>query len=192
MKTRAFWLISFSGLFWAWSYSTGLIHQVAFAVDIGIDKLIAAGAVGLLSGFSIPARIFFGRLGDSIQKRYVFMIGTTLQVLAFIVLLRTTNIAMLYLYSMLSGFNLGGVTPILPGLIAEHFGRRYFGTLYGAAFFMQTIGMVIGPIFGGWIFDITSSYYIAFLSACLLSFVATLTIYFSGKPDKEGFKVNES
>lgn len=185
MKTKAFWLIAGAAMLWAWSYSTGLIHQVAFAVDIGIEKLVAAGAVGLLSGFSIPARIIFGRLGDTVQKRYVFMMGTLLQMMAFIVLMRTTNIEMLYLYAALIGFNLGAVTPILPGLIVEHFGRRNFGTIYGATFFLQTLGMVIGPIFGGWIFDTTGSYYSAFLTAASLSLASMVVIYFTGNTSSE-------
>ena len=181
IKIKTFWLISAAAMLWAWSYSTGLIHQVAFAVDIGIEKLVAAGAVGLLSGFSIPARVIFGRLGDILQKKYVFMMGTLLQTMAFIVLMRTTSIGMLYLYAALIGFNLGAVTPILPGLIAEHFGRRHFGTIYGAAFFIQTLGMVIGPIFAGWIFDNSGSYYSAFLTAASLSFASMIAIYFTGK-----------
>jgi len=180
MKTKDFWLIGAASMLWAWSYNTGLIHQVAFAVDIGIDKLVAAGAVGLLSGFSIPARIIFGKLGDTIQKRYIFMIGTLLQIIAFIVLMRTTTIGMLYLYAALIGFNLGAITPILPGLVAQHFGRRHFGTIYGATFSLQTLGMVIGPVFGGWIFDISGSYYSAFLTAALLSLASMITIYFTG------------
>jgi len=180
IKTKSFWLIATASMLWAWSYSIGLIHQVAFAVDIGIEKLAAAGAVGFLSGFSIPARVLFGRLGDTLQKRYVFMMGTLLQMIAFIILMRTTSIGMLYLYSALIGFNLGAVTPILPGLISEHFGRRHFGTIYGTAFFLQTFGMIIGPVFGGWIFDTTGSYYSAFLTAALLSTASMIVIYFTG------------
>jgi len=56
----------------------------------------------------------------------------------------------------------------------------YFGTIYGAAFFLQTLGMIIGPIFGGWIFDTTGSYYSAFLTAALLSIVSMIVIYFTG------------
>jgi MFS family permease len=167
-------------MLWAWSYNTGLTHQVAFAVDIGIDKLAAAGAVGLLSGFSIPARIIFGRLGDTIQKRYIFMVGTFLQIISFIVLMRTTNIGMLYLYAALIGLNMGAITPILPGLVAQQFGRKDFGTIYGAAFSLQTLGMVIGPVFGDWIFDAIGSYYSAFLTAAVLSLASMITVYFTG------------
>ena len=56
VKGRTFWLISIGVMLWVWAYTTGLIHQVVFAVDVGIERVAAAGAVGLLSAFSIPGR----------------------------------------------------------------------------------------------------------------------------------------
>jgi len=183
-KGRTLWLISIGAMLWVWAYATGLIHQVAFAVDVGIDRVAAAGAVGLLAAFSIPGRLGFGRLGDAVDKRYVFMMGTFLQIVAFIVLMRTTNLTMLYIYSLLLGINIGGITPILPGLLLDHFGRKYFGVIYGVSYFMLSLGGAIGPIYGGWIFDITGSYSIAFLTSIILSIIAMIAVYLSGAPPK--------
>ena len=181
LKSRPFWCISIGVMLWAWAYGTGVVHQVAFAVDIGLERGSAAGAVGLLAVLSIPGRLGFGKLGDIIDKRYVFMIGTCLQVVAFLVLSRTTSITMLYLYSCLIGLNVGSMAPILPGILADRFGHRYFGSIYGAAFFMQTIGMVIGPISGGLIYDRTGSYTTAFLIATVISIVAIVSVFLAGK-----------
>jgi MFS family permease len=185
LRSRAFWCISVGVFLWAFAYSTGVVHQVAYAVDMGIDKVAAAGAVGLLAAFSIPGRLGFGRLGDIIDKRYLFMIGTSLQLLAYIVLMRTNSTGMLYIYAFLIGINVGGMSPILPGLLADHFGHKYFGTIYGVAVLFLTMGNVVGPIFGGWIFDNTGRYFTAFLTASLLSFVAVIIVYLSGKPTEE-------
>ena len=182
LKERAFWLVSTGVMLWAWAYSVGLVHQVAFAVDIGIERPVAAGAVGLLSAFSIPGRLGFGKLGDLIDKRYVFMMGTSLQMLAFIVLMRTTNITMLYIYSFLVGVNVGGLAPILPGLIADYFGRKHFGVIYGLSHFMVILGILIGSIYGGWIFDITGSYSFAFLTSVVLSLIAMIAVYLARRP----------
>lgn len=181
LRNKAFWCISIGVLLWAIGYSTGVVHQVAYAVDIGIDKVAAAGAVGLLAAFSIIGRLGFGRLGDIIDKRHVFMMGTLLQVAAYIVLLRTDNISMLYLYSLLIGLNVGGMTPILPGMLADHFGQKYFGAIYGVSVLFLTGGNVIGPVFGGWIFDTTGTYLAAFLTATALSIIAIPIVYSSGK-----------
>ena len=181
-KTRAFWCISIAVMLWGWAYSSGLVHQVAFAVDIGIDRAAAAGAVGLLTAFSIPGRLIFGRLGDLIDKRYVFSIGVSLQIIAFLVLLKTSNLHMLYLYSILIGLNIGGLAPILPGIIADHFGRKHFGIIYGAAHFMQTIGIMLGPLFTGWVFDTIGNYSTAYITAAGFSLLAIITINLAGKP----------
>lgn len=61
------------------------------------------GGAGLLTAFSILGRLGFGRLGDVIDKRFVFMIGTSLQIAALTVLMETTNVTMLYIYSFLIG-----------------------------------------------------------------------------------------
>jgi len=184
VKGQAFWLISIGGMLWVWAYMTGLIHLVAFAVDVGIERVAAAGAVGLLAVFSIPGRLGFGRLGDAVDKRYVFMMGTFLQIVAFIVLMRSTNLTMLYIYSLLLGINIGGVTPILPGLLIDHFGKKYFGIIYGVSSFMLCLGGAIGPIYGGWIFDITGSYSAAFLTSIIVSIIAMIAVYLSGAPPK--------
>lgn len=182
LHSRAFWGISIGVMLWACAYGTGIVHQVAFAVDIGIDATAAAGAISLLAVFSIVGRLGFGKLGDILDKRYVFAIGTCLQIVAFIVLIKTTNLTMLYIYACLIGMNVGSMSPILPGILADHFGHKHFGSIFGAAFFTQTTGMVIGPVSGGLIFDITGSYYSAFLAAAILSFIAIVSVYFAGKP----------
>jgi len=184
VKGRAFWLVSIGAMLWAWACSAGLIHQVAFAVDMGIERVAAASTVGLLTAISIPGRLGFGRLGDMVDKRYVFMMGTSLQIVAFIVLMRTTNLSMLYIYSLLLGINIGGAAPILPGLIADYFGTKYFAVIYGVCFFIVTLGIVIGPIYGGWIFDTTGSYSVAFLTSIVLSFMAIIVVYLAGKPHR--------
>jgi MFS family permease len=149
---------------------------------MGIERVAAAGAVGFLTAFSIVGRLGFGRLGDVLDKRYVFMLGTCLQVAAFIVLLRTTKVAMLYVYSFLVGVNIGGMTPILPGLIVDYFGRRYFGVIYGISHFGVTLGTMMGPFYGGWVFDTTASYSLAFLTSIGLSVAAIAVVYSAGKP----------
>jgi MFS family permease len=181
LRQRSFWLISLSGMLWYWAYMIGLTHQVAFAVDMGIDRVAAAGAVSMLCVFSIPARIGFGKLGDIMDKRYVMMMAAGLQGLALVVLLKTTNLGMLYLYSALVGIGVGGLTPILPGLVADYFGSRHFGAIYGALEMVTTLGVMIGPVYGAWIYDTTTSYYLAFLSGIIIALLAAILVYLAPK-----------
>ena len=182
LRQKSFWLISIGAMLWLWAYLIGLTHQVAFAVDIGIDRVAAAGAVGLLCAFSIPGRLGFGKLGDIMDKRYVMMMAAGLQVLAFVILLKTTNLTMLYIYSCLIGVSIGGLTPILPGLLTDYFGRNHFAAIYGASGMVNTLGLMIGPVYGGWIFDTTGSYSLAFLSGIIVTLLAVVLLYLAPKP----------
>jgi len=182
LRQKSFWLISIGATLWLWAYLIGLTHQVAFAVDMGIDRIAAAGAVGLLCAFSIPGRLGFGKLGDVMDKRYVMMMAASLQVVAFAILFKTTNLAMLYIYSALIGVGMGGLTPIIPGLLADYFGGSHFGAIYGASGMVNTLGMMIGPVYGGWIFDTTGSYSLAFLSGIIITSLAVILIYLAPKP----------
>jgi len=182
LRQKSFWLISIGAMLWLWAYLIGLTHQVAFAVDIGIDRVAAAGAVGLLCAFSIPGRLGFGKLGDIMDKRYVMMMAASLQVVAFVILLKTTNLTMLYIYSCLIGVGIGGLTPILPGLLADYFGGSHFSAIYGAAGMVNTLGLMIGPVYGGWIFDTTGSYSLAFLSGIIITLLAGVLLYLAPKP----------
>lgn len=182
LKQKSFWLISVSAMLSYLAYSIGVTHQVAFAVDLGIDRVAAAGAVSVLCVFSIPARMGFGRLGDVMDKRYVMVMAASLQAVAFAILLKTTNLAMLYVYSALIGVGVGGLTPILAGLVADYFGRRQFGAVYGALEMVTMPGTMIGPIYGGWIFDTTKSYSLAFLSGIIITLLAVVLVYLAPKP----------
>jgi MFS family permease len=182
LKQKSFWLISLSAMLLYLGYMIGLTHQVAFAVDMRIDRVAAAGAVSVLCVFSIPARIGFGKLGDIVDKRYVMMVVAGLHAVAFAVLLKTTNLAMLYGYSALLGVGVGGLTTMLPGLAADYFGRRHFGAVYGALEMVTTLGNMMGPVYGGWIYDTTKSYYLAFLSGIIVALLAIVLVYLAPKP----------
>jgi MFS family permease len=181
LKQKSFWLISISAMLLYLVYMIGLTHQVAFAVDMGIDRVAAAGAVSVLCAFSIPARIGFGKLGDIMDKRYVVVMVASLHAVAFAILLKTTNLAMLYGYSALLGIGVGGLTTMLPGLVADYFGRKHFGAVYGALEMVTTLGNMMGSVYGGWIYDTTQSYYLAFLSGIIIALLAIVLVYSAPK-----------
>ncbi|MFC2032939.1 MFS transporter [Chloroflexota bacterium] len=188
LKTKQFWLISIAVWFWGWAYTAGLVHQVAFAVDLGVDRIAAAGAVGLIPAFSIIGRLVFGKMGDAIDNRYVFMMAACFQVAGYIVLVMSANLAMIYVYSILLGLNLGGIFLSIAGLTTGHFGSKNFGVIYGAFFACLLFGEMIGPLYAGWIYDNIGSYTSAFMTNILMSSIAIILVYLSGKaPSKSLF-----
>ena len=60
------------------------------------------------------------------------------------------------------GFAHGGFFTIVAPTVAEFFGTRAHGVLFGVILFCGTLGGAIGPIAAGWVFDTQGSYDAAF------------------------------
>ena len=70
MRTPHFWLIFAVYLFTGLGSFLVSLHQLAFAIDIGFDKLYAAGVLGIGSFLAIAGTIFTGSLSDYIGREW--------------------------------------------------------------------------------------------------------------------------
>ena len=69
-------------------------------------------------------------------------------------------------------------------LRAEYFGRKAFGTISGAMDAIQMFGLVLGPVFAGLVYDLTESYYPAFITFAISAALAALTMVFIRPPER--------
>lgn len=93
---------------------------------------------------------------------------------------------MLVIYAVADGFARGGNFAVISPLVAELFGTRAHGALFGLATFVGTIGGALGPVLTGRIFDTTGSYDIAFaLLAGLIAIGFVLTLLIRPLPERQ-------
>ena len=76
---------------------------------------------------------------------------------------------LLFAVVALYGFSHGGMFTIVSPLVAEYFGMRAHGAIFGTILFFGTIGGAVGPILAGWIFDTYASYQYAFMTLAVLA-----------------------
>ena len=86
---------------------------------------------------------------------------------------------MLCLFAVAYGFAHGGLFTVISPIVAEYFGLRSHGALFGIVFFSSMVGGAIGPVIAGHIFDTTGSYSLAFwtctaVAAIALGFILSL------------------
>jgi cyanate permease len=80
------------------------------------------------------------------------------------------------------GFGMGGMVPLAATLTGQVFGRLSYGKTMGLLRPFQLPLHAIGVPFGGWVFDVTGTYDLAF-QVYLLAYVATaVAIAFLGRP----------
>ncbi len=58
-----------------------------------------------------------------------------------------------YAVALVFGFAHGGVMLLYAILVREYSGARIMGATFGAAGFASTLGMALGPLAGGWLYD---------------------------------------
>ena len=70
---------------------------------------------------------------------------------------------MLFLFAVIHGFAHGGFFTINSPLLADFFGTRSHGAIFGVVVSVSTIGGAVGPVVAGYMFDVTGSYQAIFL-----------------------------
>lgn len=149
-----------------------IVHVVPYATDMGINRTLAAGVLSVLGGVSIAGRLIMGSVIDRVGGRIALLGCYAIMFLAFILLQFAGNAPMLYLFAVVYGFAHGGLFTAVSPLVAELFGMRAHGLLYGTVIFAGTIAGAIGPTVAGAIYDLTGSYRPAFLLLIVLVLVA--------------------
>ena len=79
-------------------------------------------------------------------------------------LLFIENVQYLYAFGVLYGFSHGGLFTVVSPTVAEYFGMRSHGAIFGVVVFTGTTGGSLLPIITGLIFDKLQSYCLLYTS----------------------------
>ncbi len=79
-----------------------------------------------------------------------------------------------YAVAALFGFTYAGVMPLYAVLARENFPLRMMGLVIGGSGMAGSLGMALGPLLGGWIFDAYGSYFGLYLVSFGLGLGAAL------------------
>jgi len=172
--TRKFWLVFAMFLCCGVCLFTVMVHIVPHATDLGISAASAAKILAAIGAVSIVGKIVMGIVADKIGNRQVFVIGFILMSASFFWLMTLTEALMFYLFAIAFGFAYGSCFTTMPPLVAELFGLRAIGLVFGVLSCGLQIGCAIGPILAGHIFDITGSYQYAFLLCAIIAIVGLI------------------
>jgi MFS transporter, OFA family, oxalate/formate antiporter len=148
------------------------VHLVPLAQDLGLPPVVGATALSALGAGSLAGRVGMGAVSDRIGRRGALAVSLGLQVVSFVGLALPTGAASLLAAAALYGVAYGGVTALMPAIVADFFGPAHAGSLVGLIFGIAGPTSSLGPVMGGWVFDVTRSYAWAFGGAAVLNLLA--------------------
>ncbi len=169
LSTSQFWIFFATGSCYGYCVFTIMVHITPHAIELGIPSLLAAKLIATIGGLGILGKVFWGRVGDTIGDRQILMIGFIFTFVALICLVPIKTPWMLFGAVSIFGFGYGGITVSHSPLIAELFGLRSHGLIFGVFNISVMIGSATGPWLTGYLFDLTGSYRIGFLLASGIS-----------------------
>ncbi len=164
IHTRQFWLAS--GMFFCFGFSvyTIVAHIVLDATGLGMSSISAPNILATIGGLSLVGRIVLGSAADRFGNRRVFIIGFILMAAGLFWLVPNKEVWGLYLFGAVFGFAFGGCATSESPLVAGLFGLGSHGLILGVMNLLGfTFGAALGPFVAGHIFDMTSSYQLAFI-----------------------------
>ncbi len=170
IRTPHFWLLFLVYVFTGLGSFLVALHQLAFAVTIGFDKLYAAEVLGLGAFLSLPGVIITGTLSDYVGRELsaVVTYGTSIfGVICAMLITSPDQHLLLWLHSCFFGLTWGARGPAITAKTADLFPGPQLGTILGVITIGTGIGSAAGSWLAGWSFDVTGSYQVAFALSIL-------------------------
>jgi MFS family permease len=169
LYSRRFWLFFLSCFCYGYCVFAIMVHIVPHAIELKISALRAANIIATIGGLSICGKVLLGRVSDTIGNKYILMFGFILMSIALVALIPASKAWMLFSSGGMFGFGFGGLAVSQSPLIAEMFGLKSHGLIFGVSGISVMIGGALGPLLTGYIFDVTNSYRMAFLLCAAVS-----------------------
>jgi len=183
MKTGSFRLIILSYFFAIGGIISILTFVVPHMIRIGINPIQASGAFGIIGAMSAAGSFLFGIVSDRMGRRAIIAATTSgIALSLFTASLLPADLTLLYAWAVLYGLTYGGCPEQYAAIIADYFGRRYSTILFGFLTLGGGLGGGLFPLIGGWLVDLTGTYYVTLIFLAGGMCIATLTILMARAP----------
>jgi len=150
-------------------------HVPTYVTDRGLEGWTAAAILSLIGLFNIFGSLLSGYLSTKISKKIILSVIYALRGLSIIlfIFLPASNINA-FIFGASFGFLWLSTVPATSGIVAQMFGTKFLGLLYGIVFLSHQIGSFFGAYLGGLFHDLYGSYDYAWYLAIVLSIFAAI------------------
>jgi MFS family permease len=163
------------------AHSGPIFHMVSYAISCGVPAMAAVSIYSVEGLSGLGGRLLLGVLADRLGVKPVLITGLLVQALAIASYLYVNQLGEFYALSVIFGTAYGGVMPLYAVLAREYFGQRIMGTIFGAATMVSSLGMAIGPLAGGFVFDTFNAYSWLYIGSFSLG-LAAMAVAFAFPP----------
>ena len=185
LRTPAYWFILLASAFRISVTSGILVHGIPIMVWKGVSEQAGADLMALLFFVSIPARLLIGFSGLRLPGQGVLAAGMAAGAVSVLALDLVPGVWVIFPF--VAGLAaLEGAAVLNWVLVGNIFGRRSFATLTGIISVFYSAGMMLSPLFLGWMVDRTGGYTESLLALAGLYGVSALLFLLARAPRAVG------
>jgi MFS family permease len=172
LKTPPFIVLAVTFFFCCGAHSGPIFHTVSYAIFCGAAPLAATSIYSVEGIAGLFGRVICGYLADRYGVKKVIVGGLALQAVGIYSYIYVSQLPHFYALAVVLGIVYGGVMPLYSVLAREYFSQSVMGTVLGAASLTSSLGMALGPVGGGWIFDTFGTYHWLYIASAALGVAA--------------------
>lgn len=184
-KTAPFWMLMITGFVLSAGFYFVISHIVTYATDMGMSITAAALILTMTSIGGIAGTLLAWAITIKLGNKYTLLVLIAGEALAMFLFIFTKSTWSFYAVGILFGFSFGAASPVRMAMVPPLFGLKSIGIILGLATFAWSAGGIAGPYLSGYIFDVSQSYDLAFVSGGILLIIGVLTVYFFGSHKKQ-------
>jgi MFS family permease len=146
---------------------------------MGYPKFYASAVLslfGLTYAFGSLGSLISDRIGREVTMTLATVVGTS-GMIVLMLIRDTSHPWMLYYYSISLGIANGLCSPTIAAAITDIFQGPRVGAIVGGVWLAFAVGGTIGPWLGGWLFELSGNYFLAFVMATILFPVACAALW---------------
>lgn len=170
LTTAPFWLLAASFFTCGFSMSVLGTHGVPMLEHHGFPTMTASFGIGLIGFVSIFGSLALGIASDRVGRQVFLALIYGVRGIGFLGLIVAGQVWELYAVTALGGLVWAGSSALTSALVADTYGPRNVGILFGLIFLSHQVGGSIGSFLGGWGFDSFGTYSQTFILTAFLLF----------------------
>jgi len=182
LTSPQFLVLGFTFMLCCMAHSGPIFHVVSYAMYCGLGPLAAVSVYSVEGLAGLGGRVVVGLLADRYGAKRVLITTLVVQAVAIAAYLQVNELAEFYTLAVIFGVAYGGGMPLYASLARDYFGQHIMGTVFGAATMLSSLGMALGPVAGGWVFDTFHDYAWLYIASAAVAVGAVLLALFFPKP----------
>ncbi len=182
LTSPQFLALGFTFMLCCAAHSGPIFHVVSYAMYCGLGSLAAVSVYSVEGIAGLGGRIFIGLLADRFGAKRLLVATLMVQTVAIAAYLQVNELTEFYALAVIFGVAYGGGMPLYASIARGYFGQHIMGTVFGAATMLSSLGMALGPVAGGWVFDNYGNYAWLYIASSAVGVGAVLLAFTFPKP----------